>query len=345
MDYVRENPTEFGYSRGQFEKMQAVMFGAANTYWKFLLTMLAAKCETFVYTAHLRREFTKAGTPTGRLLAKAKGPLEELASLVLKMDRPIDKKGHKTKIPIAVVEADRLVGPIKVLENGLCETDPCMPACLPQATPWHVRQYMQNPPNLEKPKRGETAEPEPAPTEMDLEQARLARAEAEQGAEALRLDRARLAQQAAERVNRRVVETVDSSTSDGHLVGQDCYSSDCYGVPVDPPAEYAAKAQSFDAPATAEQTAAGNGERARPEQLQSILHLRTALEPFGMTKEIYVAAIKKRGVASAREMTVPQAADFIDRLRAMLIAKQRAAEESIEPHGVPFDRDEVPAGE
>lgn len=179
VEYVRTNPEKFGYTKPQFTRMEGLMWGAVKDYWKSILADLAARCECFVFTSHLRTVW-KGNSPTSKRAPKGKETLMELASVYLHMERLPDSKGNVPAVPAAVVLKDRLAAfdadfqPIKVL-----------PPRLPHATPSAIRDYILSPVG-EKLSAAERLRPEAQPTEADLEAMRLERAQAERDAEALR---------------------------------------------------------------------------------------------------------------------------------------------------------------
>lgn len=76
-----------------------------------------------------------------------------------------------------------------------------------------------------------------------------------------------------------------------------------------------------------------DSDRARDEQLEQIADLSSRLK---MSKESYRSMIERRGVGTARDLTVAQADELIERMRSKLIDSQpRAAEAELAVAGSP----------
>ena len=76
-----------------------------------------------------------------------------------------------------------------------------------------------------------------------------------------------------------------------------------------------------------------DGGLARDEQLHQIAELREQLK---MSPESYRSMIERRGVTTARNLTVAQADELIDRMRSRLLQSQpQAAEEQLAAAGAP----------
>ena len=73
-DYVMANPEEFGRTLAQYQKSGGIYWGDVKAYWKRVLSDLAARCDTFVFTSHMRAVW-KGSTPTGRREPKGKDTL------------------------------------------------------------------------------------------------------------------------------------------------------------------------------------------------------------------------------------------------------------------------------
>lgn len=302
VDWVRRNPAEFGYTASQFSQSAAIMWGCVKDHWKSVLSDLAVRCETFVFISHMRDVFV-GGRPTGKREPKGKDTLAEMATLYLMMERPVDKKGNKQQVPSAVVLKDRLVS-MRTLASGEIEMCPTLPPRLPKATPVAIREYMAAPPDYSKLKAGERAE-EHQPTEMELQQAKLATAEAERDAESLRS--ARMEKAAAAQAKMAAAKSP---------------------VPVAAPAAStpAAPNGNGEHPAAATPVSVLNGDHANDQQLEALIGIRGELQShWGFTPDHYKAALAKRNVQSARQLTPAQADEFIGRLRAILQAKREEA--------------------
>lgn len=302
VEYVRQHPTEFGYSANQFARAEALLWGAVKDFWKAILVEIATRCQTFAFSTHMRSEF-KDGRPTHRRIPKGKETLMELASLYLFLERPKDKKGNVPAVPAAVVLKSRLAS-TRIAENGLIEICPSLPPRLPVATPQAIRQYMLAPPDYDKLKTGERAE-EKEPTEAEIAAMRLQTAEAERETELLKIQRLEQAKAAGQRVSASsATPPVATNGTNGAM-----------------PATTPAVAQ---VPAQTNRISADAPNRATDEQLDVIRIKVNELCDLGYPRENYKAKIlAKRGVASARELSPEQAVELIASLD-QAIEKRRA---------------------
>lgn len=169
-DFVSRNPQAFGKTPGQYAKSSALIWGDVKDYWKRILTDLASRCETFVFTVHLKAVWAD-NKPTNKKAPKGKSTLEELASLYLWMERKVNDRGEVPPVPAATVRKSRLVH-TRLLPSGLVDLQPALPPRLPVATPTAIRQYMLTPPDYSK-LRPEELAPEEKASEAELADARL----------------------------------------------------------------------------------------------------------------------------------------------------------------------------
>jgi hypothetical protein len=156
-DWVDNNPQEFGHTRAQYQKMEGLFWGDVKDHWKMILSDLAARCETFVFTSHLRAVWSGSSPVPGKRKPKGKETLMELASLYLHLERKPDGDGKVPDKPSAIVLKSRLALTEFNAETGDTEIKPILPPRLPIATPKAIRDYILNPPNYAKLKKGELA--------------------------------------------------------------------------------------------------------------------------------------------------------------------------------------------
>jgi hypothetical protein len=168
VDYVKANPAEFGYTPGQFQKAQALVWGAVKSLWKRILADLAARTKVFYFVAHLKREF-KGDAPTSKFVPKGKGTLMELASLYLEMDREPTPEGQKPAPPSAKVLKDRLSRVHFNPMTGELETIKVLPDRLPEATAKAIRHYAAHPVGGRKLKEDEVQKPQEMTAEEKAE--------------------------------------------------------------------------------------------------------------------------------------------------------------------------------
>ena len=341
-EYVRRNPQEFGYTTNQFEKASGLFWGAVKDFWKSILSDLSARCETFVFTSHLREEFVN-GRPTGKRIAKGKDTLMELASLYLHMERIADKKGVVPDRPAAIVLKSRLAT-INVNEAGEVETIPTLPPRIPEATPKAIRAYMDSPPDYSKLKAGEKII-EREMSEDERANLKLQTAQAELEAEQLKTNRLEQARIAAQRLaDAKAARPSSQPAQIEPKQNQPLQTLDATEEQFQQAVQMHAEAE-----AAADQLpeAVSHAQGPLDEQLDAIVDYRDrlkALPAFGtedLPEDFYAKAIAKRGVKSARELSQEQASELIEKLRTVLLRlggadAENAAEKNAKPGGVPF---------
>jgi len=183
-DYVSANPAEFGRTAAQYIKMQGLMWGDVKELWKAILSDLASRCQTFVFSSHMTSVWAGDKPIPGKRKPKGKETLMELASLYLHLERKPDAAGNIPSKPSATVLKTRLSSFIPG-PDGI-EIVPTLPPRLPEATPAAIRRYMSAPKKPEAYDKSELA-PVETMTEDDRLLIRLATAEAERDAAAMSL--------------------------------------------------------------------------------------------------------------------------------------------------------------
>lgn len=297
VDWVRDNPKLFGYSASQFA-MGGFLWGAVKDYWKSILSDLATRCETFVFTSHLRTVW-KGGTPTGQKSAKGKETLMEMASLYLHLERKKDAKGNVPEVPSAIVLKSRLAETL-IGEGGKVSIRPYLPPRLQLATPQAIRDYILAPPDYSHLKKGELA-PEEVMTEDEKLQLRAATAQAEERTESLRTER--------------LMKATSQATHQAAAIEK-------------------AKAEEAKA-ATTTTTANGKHEPSKPSDPAhpfgdapkegQLAELRALKQALAIPDDKWKEALAKRKVSRALELSEKQAAELIIVLRAKLETKRKEA--------------------
>ena len=209
VEYISERPQEFGLTPNQIRNSAGLMWGKMKDFWKSILQDIAARCETFVFTSHLKSVW-KGNAPTGKKSAKGKETLMELASLYLWMDRKPDEKGNVPDVPAANVLKSR-IAEHRWVDGELKWTD-LLPPRLPRATYRAICDYMLSPPDYSKLKPSERFVEEKA-TEEELAAMRLATAEAERDAELARVERIKLIDAARDQSSESIDNQPDSETT------------------------------------------------------------------------------------------------------------------------------------
>lgn len=159
-DWVRQNPATFGHTRKQYESMEGLFWGDVKEYWKSILSDIAARCECFVFTSHMKAVWAGSKPVPGKRAPKGKETLMELASLYLRMERKKDSHGRMPAKPSAIVLKERLAKASFDPVTGEVDIRPTLPPRLPEATPAAIRRYMETPANYDKLAKGERLEDE-----------------------------------------------------------------------------------------------------------------------------------------------------------------------------------------
>lgn len=144
---------EFGFkSEVAFTSTGGIFWEAVRTEYKQFQTQIAAKCKTFIFSAHLKTVW-KGGRATSKKTPKGKSTLYELATLYVILDRSPDEAGNVPILPRASVHPDdggksRLVK-TTIAENGEVKVVPILPPRFPRCSYQTIRQFIQNPPDFE----------------------------------------------------------------------------------------------------------------------------------------------------------------------------------------------------
>lgn len=142
--WVLQHPEFFGRTAAQYLKMSGLMWADMRDYWKQICSDVSARCQSFVFTAHMANVWSGSAPIPGKRKVQGKESLMELASLYLIMERPKDKQGNIPAIPSANVIKHRLAH-MRMTADGP-EFDPLLPPRLPIATPAAIRKYLASPP-------------------------------------------------------------------------------------------------------------------------------------------------------------------------------------------------------
>ena len=181
VDWVKARHKEWGFKTEEsFLSTGGIFWSKVKSEWKRVLADLAARCETFAFTTHLKFVW-KAGKPTTQQTPKGKTTLMELASLFLFLDRVSDQKA-----PSATILKSRLA--VTKVVDGELRIMPVLPPRILVATPKSIRDYILNPPDYDalKPweKEQEKVLSEADKLEMEREISENNRAAAEASVEA-----------------------------------------------------------------------------------------------------------------------------------------------------------------
>jgi hypothetical protein len=157
-DAVKANHEKFGFKTASaFQATGGIYWSYILAEWKQTLADLAARCQTFAFTSHLRKIW-RSGRPTSAQEPKGKVTLMELCSLYLWLERiaPAEgtHKGRTPDVPSAIVLKSRLAD-TNVDDDGKISISPLLPPRISAATPEAIRKYILTPPDYKKLKKGE----------------------------------------------------------------------------------------------------------------------------------------------------------------------------------------------
>lgn len=146
VEWVKSRYKEFGFSSAdKFQSTGGIFWSKVKSEWKRILADLAARCQTFAFTSHLKAVW-RHGKPTTQQVPKGKATLMELSSLYLLLERTAPKDQPTPLIPSATVLKSRLSTAV-LLDDGDLSIVPCLPPRLPEATPKRIREYIVTPPD------------------------------------------------------------------------------------------------------------------------------------------------------------------------------------------------------
>lgn len=140
-DYVKQKLyAQCGFKTPDaFEAMGGVFWSEVKTFWKSTLSDIASRCQTFVFSSHLKTKY-KGKIATSEKTPAGKSTLMELSSLYLWLRR------DGTKAPSAEILKQRLS--VTRMVNGVLEAHDVLPPRLPVATYAAICEYIKNPVGL-----------------------------------------------------------------------------------------------------------------------------------------------------------------------------------------------------
>lgn len=151
-------------SREAFERTKGIYWAAVKNRWKAVLSEVASRCQTFVFTTHLRRVWIR-GEPTEEFEPRGKASLMEMSSLYLFLERDPGSP------PSGIVLKSKLAG--TAIVNGEVTIVDKLPPRMPLATPTGIRHYIVYPCDHKNLKDEEKAPEKPAQEDPVLRAARL----------------------------------------------------------------------------------------------------------------------------------------------------------------------------
>ena len=188
--YIEKKPTDFDISPEQVRAMKGLFWGVMKKELERRLLAIAAKCETFFFTNHLKPVWKGDKPVPNSFQAEGKNILMRIASLYLRLERKPGENGKLPKYPSALTSepwGKERLSDTYLDDRGKLVVTPLLPARMPVATIDVLHAYITSPPDLEKPKKGESV-PEALPlTEDEKTQLALETAMAQRDTEGSRL--------------------------------------------------------------------------------------------------------------------------------------------------------------
>jgi len=329
VDWVKANPGKFGHTANQYEKASGLLWADVKQHCKMMLGILSRKVETFTFSTHMGNIW-KGGAPTDKRKAKGIDTLFELASLYIELERRPDDKGKVDKKPSGKVLKSRLA--VSRMVDGELEHFPILPPRMPVATPAAIREYIKNPPDYAKLKKGELVEKEVlsddeklemqreiAATQLEVETARLSQMDRlKENAE--RQAELRRKQQAAAAA---AVKPEVTSESNGSASVNSNGSTDPHRESVknrlDKVLGTEAKSEPHEATAKSSNSSSHDSEPTVYEIIES------QKKQLGITDEQWAVILGKRNVKSTTELSQSQAEEIRIALWNKLTLKDAAA--------------------
>lgn len=328
-DWVVANPSAFGRTSGQYEKMTALAWGDVKTLLEGLIGSLSKKIETFYYTLHMGQVWKQGKPVEGKMKAKGSDVFRKIADVVFVLNRPIDPKtGKVPDKPVGICVGD--IGKSRLVHANpdTGEVLPILPPQIVGIDANKIRAYIAKPPDYKKLKKDELVTIEVMTEDEKLQlQAQIAADQRE--AEEIRSARSAGAAAAAER-NRQalaasgVIEQKSAPAADGR-VNSDCPSA----------SEATAGAAEEDATGNAAEqhgVPSDTGCTGDENVFAYLPHSRKVFivrEQFseleqkaGLTRDQMVAAIEKRGGAGKKlaDLTDEQLVELRNALWSKLTA-------------------------
>lgn len=143
--HIEKHPGKYGLTSAKIERFSGLMWGIMKSTWERLLASMAAStsCQCLAFAVHLKQEYGSDNKPIkGKKAPKGKDTLAKLASLFLRLERPI-VNGEQQDIPNARVLKDRFSK--MTVKNGQIDMKRILPPYIKQCTPEKIREYMRLP--------------------------------------------------------------------------------------------------------------------------------------------------------------------------------------------------------
>ena len=197
-DFVYRHPEMFGRTKGQYDKMTAMVWGDVKTYLEQLIGQLSNKIETFYYTLHMGQKWVAGKPVEGKRGQKAKGSdvFRKMADVLFVLDRPVDPAtGKQTDKPRGVCAGPIGKSRLSHADPMTGKIQPILPPSVTGLDPAKIRQYIASPPDYARLKKDEKVQVQEM-TEDDRLEVRREIAEAEREKEELMNSRIAAAEEA-----------------------------------------------------------------------------------------------------------------------------------------------------
>lgn len=289
VEWIRNNPEQFNHTKGQYEKMSGMMWGDAKGWLHMWLGMQAKRLNhgTFVLINHLGLVW-RDGKPTKKDKAKGLDTIYQLASLYLRLERPVDPGSGKMAVLPTGITAEVAGGKSRLVKqdfkDGVLTLVPILPPQIPDCTPQKIRDYIGAPAGAKK-QLSEKEKYKPAPlSEEEKLQAQEQISENERAAAEAKLSQMELMAE----VGRRQAEAEQVTAPK-----------------VEAPAEAPVEAETPEA--TPEVSIQEQVEQQRKE--------------LGIDDAAWKTVLSKRQVTATADLSVADAREISDKLHAKLTAR------------------------
>lgn len=301
VDWVKANPQKFGHTANQYEKASGLLWADVKQHCKMMLGILSRKVETFAFSTHMGNIW-KGGAPTDKRKAKGLDTLFELSSLYLELERRPDDKGKVDKKPSGKVLKSRLA--ISKMVDGELEHFPILPPRMPVATPAAIREYIKNPPDYLKLKKGELVEKEILSDDEKLEMQR------EIAATNLEVETARLSQM--DRLKEQAERQAELRRKQAAAAAAASKPEQVTAAADDQPSEKPAVRERIEKVLGPEDKSASAVESPNPEDPKPSVYeiIESQKKQLGITADQWSAILGKRNVKSTTELSEKQAEEI-----------------------------------
>lgn len=347
--WIEKHPEKFNKTAGQYAKASMMVWGDVKTWLHTYTAMVCRRLNhgSMVFINHEGDEF-KGGSATGKKKTKGVDTIYQLASLYLNFERKPDQKGKIPAVPAAYTcESRRGKSRLMHVEmhDGELLTKPILPARIPLCTPKAIREYIAQPADFERPKKGELAPDEVlsddeklllqqniAANQLEQEQLKLARLEGMRQAGAIAAEQAAKAPQPISRPAPPAVKPATSETTPATTAAQPPAESPAKPTTAEPAAVSPPATVAETAPFTADapSTESPVTDTTKLDTYTALQQQQQELLTLGFTEAQFLQMVAKRQNAqgqpcqSIQDLTASDAEELRHKL-AEFITKKKSA--------------------